>query len=201
MQTVSRDLSWSLWRKLVRRWFTVPFLPWVSGWGSVRLSRLFTHHPLRTLLPFTGRKEWVLEWSRPLLTGWDFRFFYLWSSEAEGRHCGWVVRAPVTGAECPGFKTQLVHGILSLCSTNSKWVLGPLQSWGRWEEEWHPTSVTPLPGISWFFDSHFPDGHWPLGLWDNLYPSFFHQKLANWGKGCTKEKLFQHWEVNSKSLL
>ena len=30
---------------------------------------------------------------------------------------------------------------------------------GGEEEEWRPTSVTPLPGTSWLFNSHFLDGH------------------------------------------
>ena len=33
-----------------------------------------------------------------------------------GRHCGQVVRALVTGAECPEFKTQLVLGIFQKLS-------------------------------------------------------------------------------------
>jgi len=30
---------------------------------------------------------------------------------------------------------------------------------GGEEEEWSPTSVTSLPGISWLFNTHFTDGH------------------------------------------
>jgi len=29
---------------------------------------------------------------------------------------------------------------------------------GGKDEEWRPTSVTPLPETGWFFNSHFPDG-------------------------------------------
>jgi len=31
------------------------------------------------------------------------------------------------------------------------------------EEEWRPTSVTPLPGTSWLFNSYFPDSHYDHG--------------------------------------
>jgi len=62
---------------------------------------------------------------------------------------GWAVRALANEIEGPVLKTQLVRNIFhnSLCPHSSKWVLNSLQSGegeGGREEEWCPTSITPL---------------------------------------------------------
>jgi len=69
-------------------------------------------------------------------------------------HCGRVVRGLVTGAEVPWFKTHLVLGTFQKLSVFIQQQMGTWPSSGLGkvkggeEEEWHPTSVTPLPRTS-----------------------------------------------------
>jgi len=92
----------------------------------------------------------------------------------------WLERSSLV-MKVPGSKCRLRTGFFKIALfTKQKmgtWLSSELgKVWGGEGEEWRPTSVIPLPGISWLLNSHLPD--FLVSLWCDVLTVNFRSALC-----------------------